>query len=106
MTGQALDVFLCEHTLANGSLKAKPKSLKVKGDVSDDIQVGAATDDNQATDVALKTLDIFAGMACIVHSLSATSPVHGTHAAMPVILESFAILCSWPISSFLVVCLS
>jgi hypothetical protein len=56
ITGQQLDVFKCEHTLKGGALKPKPKQLSVgKGK-------GAAT--QPQADVALRTLDIFAGAPC------------------------------------------
>jgi hypothetical protein len=62
ITGQPLDVFMCGNTLVNGALKPKPKSLAVDGDVSDDIKMGASEQEKEAGTVALKTLDIFAGV--------------------------------------------
>lgn len=62
MTGQPLDIFVCDNTLKDGSLVAKPNNFDVTGDVSDDIKLIAADDMQDFIDVALKTLDIFAGV--------------------------------------------
>lgn len=74
MTGQQLDVFVCEHTLVKNSLTPKPKSLKVKGDVSDDIKLKSISDEKKSTSVALRTLDIFSGVTPA--SASCTPNVH------------------------------
>lgn len=67
MTGQPLDVFVCEKTLVKGNLKPKPKSLAVANNVSDDIKPDASSGDKEASDVSMKTLDIFAGAPSLLH---------------------------------------
>ena len=72
MTGQPLDVFVCEHTLVKGNLKPKPKSFDVSSQVTDDINPDASSEDKEASDLSMATLDIFAGThCCAVHDVLA-----------------------------------
>jgi hypothetical protein len=65
ITGQQLDVFKCEHTLKGGALKPKPKQLSVgKGKGAAVFEEPLAAPTQPQADVALRTLDIFAGAPC------------------------------------------
>jgi hypothetical protein len=64
VTGQEMDVFICSGTLTNGILKAKPRTLDVKGSSKQPPVMAAADAPQKYVDaVSLKTLDIFAGAA-------------------------------------------
>lgn len=62
VTKQSLDVFKCEGTLTGSDIKPRPKSLMLgKDDTSLDMdETLKASTKSQC--VALRTLDIFAGM--------------------------------------------
>lgn len=62
MTKQGLDVFKCEGTLKGSEVRSSPKTLAIRkhGKASSiDAQLKAKPD---SPDVAMRTLDIFAGM--------------------------------------------
>jgi hypothetical protein len=61
VTRQPLDVFVCSGTLQNGKLTAKPKSFGIQASRQMDSACQDLGQPSDKANVAMKTLDIFAG---------------------------------------------